>query len=158
MIISSILSIRYNIPCRDSCILNLALNPLIKSSISSSGGDPTTAFHIPQDFSTRFEYPQFEPLIEKYICCPQFFFLNVLTESVTTYQPHFQCHDDPNDHDPPCTQSLGRFINSFEPRMQNTTNMKQKFIPKKHLIYQPFRNWLARFLQRVGIIEILNQH
>ncbi|MBW0479030.1 hypothetical protein O181_018745 [Austropuccinia psidii MF-1] len=158
MIISAILSLMYNIPCRDSHILNLALNPMIKSIISRSGGHPTPAFHIPQYCSTRFEYPQLEPLIEKYICCPQCFFLNGLTESVTTYQPHCQFHDDPNDHDSPFTQSLGRFINSFEPRMQKKTNMKQKFIATKHLIYQPFKNWLARFLQRVGVIEILHQH
>ncbi|MBW0471866.1 hypothetical protein O181_011581 [Austropuccinia psidii MF-1] len=36
--------------------------------------------------------------------------------------------------------------------------MKQKFIPTKHFIYQPFKNWLARFLQRAGIVEILHQH
>ncbi|MBW0576913.1 hypothetical protein O181_116628 [Austropuccinia psidii MF-1] len=36
--------------------------------------------------------------------------------------------------------------------------MKQKFIPTKHFIYQPFKNWLARFLQRAGIMEILHQH
>ncbi|MBW0494127.1 hypothetical protein O181_033842 [Austropuccinia psidii MF-1] len=158
MIISAILSLRYNIPCRDSHILNLALNPLIKSSISSSGGHPTPAFHIPQDFRTRFGYLQLEPPIENYICCSQCFFLNGLTESVTTYQPHCQRHDDPNDHDPPYTQLLGRFINSFECRTQNTTNMKQKFISTKHLIYQPLKNWLSRFLQSVGILEILNQH
>ncbi|MBW0580493.1 hypothetical protein O181_120208 [Austropuccinia psidii MF-1] len=40
MIISTILSLRYNIPCSASCILNPALNLLIKSSISSSGGPP----------------------------------------------------------------------------------------------------------------------
>ncbi|MBW0554691.1 hypothetical protein O181_094406 [Austropuccinia psidii MF-1] len=40
MIISTILSLRYNIPRRDSHILNPALNLLIKSSISISGGPP----------------------------------------------------------------------------------------------------------------------
>ncbi|MBW0568085.1 hypothetical protein O181_107800 [Austropuccinia psidii MF-1] len=40
MIISAILSLRYNIPCRASHILNPSLNLLIKSSISSSGGPP----------------------------------------------------------------------------------------------------------------------
>ncbi|MBW0584383.1 hypothetical protein O181_124098 [Austropuccinia psidii MF-1] len=40
MIISAILSLRYNIPLRASCILNPALNLLIKSSVSSSGGPP----------------------------------------------------------------------------------------------------------------------
>ncbi|MBW0539640.1 hypothetical protein O181_079355 [Austropuccinia psidii MF-1] len=40
MIISAILSLRYNIPHRASHILNPALNLLIKSSISSSGGPP----------------------------------------------------------------------------------------------------------------------
>ncbi|MBW0493354.1 hypothetical protein O181_033069 [Austropuccinia psidii MF-1] len=40
-IICAILSLRYNIPCRASCILNPALNLLIKSSISSSGGPPS---------------------------------------------------------------------------------------------------------------------
>ncbi|MBW0545741.1 hypothetical protein O181_085456 [Austropuccinia psidii MF-1] len=52
MIISAILSSRYNIPRRASRILNTALNLLIKSSISSFGGPPTPAFHIPQDWST----------------------------------------------------------------------------------------------------------
>ncbi|MBW0492864.1 hypothetical protein O181_032579 [Austropuccinia psidii MF-1] len=47
MIISAILSLRYNIPRRDSHILNSSLNLLIKSSISRSGGLPTPAFHIP---------------------------------------------------------------------------------------------------------------
>ncbi|MBW0476854.1 hypothetical protein O181_016569 [Austropuccinia psidii MF-1] len=56
MIISSILSLRYNIPRRDSHILYPALNLLIKSSISSSGGLLTPAFHIPQDLSTIFEH------------------------------------------------------------------------------------------------------
>ncbi|MBW0591012.1 hypothetical protein O181_130727, partial [Austropuccinia psidii MF-1] len=158
MIISAILSLRYNIPRRASRILNPALNLLIKSRISSSSGPPTPAFHIPQDLSTIFEHIQLEPVIQNYICCPQCFFLNGLTESVTTDQPHCQCHNDPNDHDPPCTQSLGKFIYSFEPHTQNTTNMKQKFIPTKHFIYQPFKNWLARFLQRAGIMEILHQH
>ncbi|MBW0540061.1 hypothetical protein O181_079776 [Austropuccinia psidii MF-1] len=48
MIISIILSLRYNIPHRDSHILNPALNLLIKSSISSSGGHSTPEFHIPK--------------------------------------------------------------------------------------------------------------
>ncbi|MBW0588802.1 hypothetical protein O181_128517 [Austropuccinia psidii MF-1] len=54
MIICAILSLRYNIPHRDSHILNPTLNLLIKSSISRSGGHPTPAFHIPQDLSTIF--------------------------------------------------------------------------------------------------------
>ncbi|MBW0593305.1 hypothetical protein O181_133020 [Austropuccinia psidii MF-1] len=58
MIISAILSLRYNIPRRASPILNPALNILIKSSISSSSGPPTPAFHIPQDLSTIFEHLQ----------------------------------------------------------------------------------------------------
>ncbi|MBW0501073.1 hypothetical protein O181_040788 [Austropuccinia psidii MF-1] len=158
MIISSILSLRYNIPCRASHKLNPSLHLLIKSSISSSGGHPTPAFHIPKDLSTIFEHLQLEPLIQNYICCPQYFFLNGFTESVTTDQPHCQRHNDPNDHDPPCTQSLEKFINSFETHTENTTNMKQRFIPTKYFIYQPFKNWLARFLQQAGIREILYQH
>ncbi|MBW0491742.1 hypothetical protein O181_031457 [Austropuccinia psidii MF-1] len=113
MIISAILSFRYNIPPRASQIHNSPLNLLIKSSISSSGGHPTPAFHIPQDLSTIFEHFQLEPVIQNYICFPQCFFLNGLTESVTTDQPHCQRHNDSNDHDPPCTQSLGKFIYSF---------------------------------------------
>ncbi|MBW0568910.1 hypothetical protein O181_108625 [Austropuccinia psidii MF-1] len=101
MIISAILSLRYNIPRRASHILNPALNLLIKSSISSCGGAPTPAFHIPQDLSTIFEHLQLEPVFQNYICCPQCFSLNGLTESVTNDQPHCQCHNDPNDHDPP---------------------------------------------------------
>ncbi|MBW0557843.1 hypothetical protein O181_097558 [Austropuccinia psidii MF-1] len=126
-IISAILSLSYNIPRRASQILNTALNMLIRSSIPRSGGPPTSAFHIPQDISTIFEHLQLEPVIQKYICCPQCFFLNGLTESVTTDQTHCQHHNDPNDHDPPCTQSLGKFIYTFESRTQITTNMKQKF-------------------------------
>ncbi|MBW0559707.1 hypothetical protein O181_099422 [Austropuccinia psidii MF-1] len=137
MIISAILSLRYNIPHRWS---------------------PTPEFHIPQDLSTIFEDLQLEPVIQNYICFPQCFFFNGLTESVTTDQPHCQCHNDPNDHDPPCTQSLGKLNYSFETRTQNTTNMKQEFISTKNFIYQPFKNWLAIFLQRAGIMEILNQH
>ncbi|MBW0478457.1 hypothetical protein O181_018172 [Austropuccinia psidii MF-1] len=125
MIISAIISLRYNIPRRASRILKPALNLLIKSSISSSCGPPTPAFHIPQDLSTIFKYLQLEPVIQNYICCPQCFFLNGLTESVTTYQPHCQCHNDPNDHDPHCIQSLGKFINSFEHCTQNTTKIKK---------------------------------
>ncbi|MBW0519709.1 hypothetical protein O181_059424 [Austropuccinia psidii MF-1] len=60
MIISSILSLRYDIPLRASCILNPSLNLLIKSSITSSGGPPTPAFHIPQDLTTIFEPLQLE--------------------------------------------------------------------------------------------------
>ncbi|MBW0583001.1 hypothetical protein O181_122716 [Austropuccinia psidii MF-1] len=101
MIISAILSLRYNIPRRASCILNPALNLLIKSSISSCGGPPTPAFHIAQDLSTIFKHLQLEPVIQNYICCPQCFSLNGLTESVTTEQPHCQRHNDPKDHDPP---------------------------------------------------------
>ncbi|MBW0488940.1 hypothetical protein O181_028655 [Austropuccinia psidii MF-1] len=36
--------------------------------------------------------------------------------------------------------------------------MKQNFIPTKDFIYQPFKNWLARFLQRAGIVEIWHKH
>ncbi|MBW0474097.1 hypothetical protein O181_013812 [Austropuccinia psidii MF-1] len=158
MIISAILSLRDNITHRASCILNPTLNLLIKSSISSSGGHPTPEFHITQDLSKISEHLQSEPLIENYICCPQCFFLNGLTESVITDQPHFQCHNEPNAHDPPFSQSLVKFINSFEPHTQSTTNMKQKALPKKHFIYQPFKNWLARFLQQARIVEILHQH
>ncbi|MBW0494503.1 hypothetical protein O181_034218 [Austropuccinia psidii MF-1] len=113
MILSAILSLRYNIDCRASRILNHTLNLLINSSISSSGGPPTPAFHIPQDFSTIFQNLPLEPVIQNYICCPQCFFLNGLTESLTTDQPHCQFHNDPNDHAPPCIQSLGKFMNSF---------------------------------------------
>ncbi|MBW0578924.1 hypothetical protein O181_118639 [Austropuccinia psidii MF-1] len=123
MIISAILSLRYSIPRRASPIINPALNLLIKSSISSSSGPPTPAFHIPQDLSTIFEHLQLEPVIQNYICCPQCFFLNGLTESVTTDQPHCQGHNYPNDHDPPCTQSLGKFFYSFEPHTHNKTNI-----------------------------------
>ncbi|MBW0480236.1 hypothetical protein O181_019951 [Austropuccinia psidii MF-1] len=97
-------------------------------------------------------------LIQNYICCPQCFFLNGLNESITTDQPNFQHHNDLNDHDPPCTQSVGKLINSFEPHTQNTTNMKQNIIPTKHFIYQQFKNWLAKFLQVAGMMEILHQH
>ncbi|MBW0479834.1 hypothetical protein O181_019549 [Austropuccinia psidii MF-1] len=138
IIISAILSLIYNIPHRASCILNPSLNLLIKYSISSSGGHPTPAFHIPQDLSTIFEHLQLEPVIQNYIGCPQCFFINGLTESVKTDQPHCQCHNDTNDNDPPCTQSLGKLINSFEPRTQKKTNMKQNVIPTKHSIYQPY--------------------
>ncbi|MBW0475479.1 hypothetical protein O181_015194 [Austropuccinia psidii MF-1] len=158
MIICTILSLRYNIPHRDSRILNQALNLIIKSSISSSGGHPTPAFYIPQDLSTIVEQLQLDPVIQNYICCPQCFFLNGLAESVTTDQPHCQRHNDTNDHGPTCTQSLGKLIYSFEPQTQNTANMKQIFIPTKHFIYQPFKNWLTRFLQQAGIMEILHQH
>ncbi|MBW0485497.1 hypothetical protein O181_025212 [Austropuccinia psidii MF-1] len=113
VIISAILSLRYNIPHRASRILHLSLNLLSNSSISSSGGHPTPAFHIPKDLSTIFEQLQLNPVIQNYICFPQCFFLNGLTESVTTVQPHFQCHNGPNNHNPPCTQSLGKFIYSF---------------------------------------------
>ncbi|MBW0537059.1 hypothetical protein O181_076774 [Austropuccinia psidii MF-1] len=44
MIISAILSLRYNIPFWASCILNPSLNLLIKSSISSSGVHPLLHF------------------------------------------------------------------------------------------------------------------
>ncbi|MBW0464506.1 hypothetical protein O181_004221 [Austropuccinia psidii MF-1] len=131
---------------------------LIKSSISSSGDHPTPAFHIPQDLITIFEHLQLESVIHNYIFCPQCFFLNGLTESVTTDQTHYQNHNYPNDHDPPCTKSFGEFINSFEPQTQNTTNIKTKYFQTKNLIYQPFKNWLARFLQWAGIMEILHQH
>ncbi|MBW0501928.1 hypothetical protein O181_041643 [Austropuccinia psidii MF-1] len=93
MTISAILSLRHNIPPRDSHILNPSLNLLIKSSISSSGCHPTPAFHIPHDLSTISEHLQLDPLIENYICCPQCSFLNGLTESVTTDQPHCQHHN-----------------------------------------------------------------
>ncbi|MBW0542831.1 hypothetical protein O181_082546 [Austropuccinia psidii MF-1] len=149
MIISAILSLRYNIPHRDSCILNPSLNLLIKSSSSSSGGNPTTAFHIPQDLSTIFGHLQLKPVIQSYICCPQCFFLNGLTESFTTDQLHCQCHSDPNDHDPPCTQSLGKFINSFEPQTKNTTKIKKylsqqksSFINHLKIGFPYFSRWL----------------
>ncbi|MBW0546689.1 hypothetical protein O181_086404 [Austropuccinia psidii MF-1] len=100
MIVSAILSLRYNIPRRASFICNPVLNLLIKSSISCSGGHPTPAFYIPQDLSTIFEHLQLEPLIQNYICCPQCFFLNGLTESVTTEEPHCQRNNEPNDHHP----------------------------------------------------------
>ncbi|MBW0508595.1 hypothetical protein O181_048310 [Austropuccinia psidii MF-1] len=131
MIISGILSSGYNIPHRASQILNPALNQLIKFSIASSGGHPTPAFHIPQVLSTIFQHLQLEALIQNYICSPQCFFLNGLPESVTTDQPHCQHHNEPNDHDSPCTQSLGKFINSSEPRTQNTTNIKKNYPKKK---------------------------
>ncbi|MBW0496634.1 hypothetical protein O181_036349 [Austropuccinia psidii MF-1] len=109
MIISAILSLRYNMPHRAPHILNPTLNLVIKSSISSSGGHTTPPFYIPQDLSTIFEHLQLEPVIQNYICCPQGFFLNSLIEYVTTDQPHCQHHNEPNDHDPPCTQLLGKF-------------------------------------------------
>ncbi|MBW0506140.1 hypothetical protein O181_045855 [Austropuccinia psidii MF-1] len=131
---------------------------MIISAILSLRWSPTPAFHIPQDLSTIFKHLQLEPVIQNYIFCPQCFLFNGLTESVTTEQPHCQGHNLPKDHDPPCTQSLGKFIYSFEPRTQNTTNMKQNLIPKKHFIYQQFKNWLATLLQKAGIMEILHQH
>ncbi|MBW0501851.1 hypothetical protein O181_041566 [Austropuccinia psidii MF-1] len=105
-----------------------------------------------------FEHLQLEPVIKNYKCCPQCSFPNGLTESVTTDQPHCQHHDDPNDHDLPCKQSLGKSMSLFEPHTQNTTKMKERFPPKKHFIYQPFKNLLSRFLQWAGIMEILHQH
>ncbi|MBW0550374.1 hypothetical protein O181_090089 [Austropuccinia psidii MF-1] len=158
MNISAILSLMYNIPLRASHICNPTLNLLIKSSISSSGGPPTPAFIIPQYLSTIFENLQLEPVIQNYMCCHQFFFLNGLTEYATTDQPHCQRQNDQNDNDPPCIQSLGKFMNSFEPHTQNTTNTKQKFIPTKNFIYKPFKNWRPRSLQWARIVEILHQH
>ncbi|MBW0469056.1 hypothetical protein O181_008771 [Austropuccinia psidii MF-1] len=70
MIISTILSLSYNIHCRASRILTPTLNLLIKSSISISGSHSTPAFHIRQDLSTIFGHLQLEPLTESYICCP----------------------------------------------------------------------------------------
>ncbi|MBW0503534.1 hypothetical protein O181_043249 [Austropuccinia psidii MF-1] len=143
--IFSILSLRYNIPRRASHILNPSLNLLIKSSFSSSGFPPTPALHIPQDFSTIFEHLQLEPVIQSFICCPQCFFLNGLTEPVTTDQPHCPSHNYPNDHDPPCTQSSGKFINSFEPRTQNTTNMKQKLSQQNISVINRSKNGFPDF-------------
>ncbi|MBW0485478.1 hypothetical protein O181_025193 [Austropuccinia psidii MF-1] len=91
MIISAILSLRYNIPCRASHILNPALNLLIKSSTSSSGDPPL--------LHTIFEHLQLDPVVQNYRRYPQCFFLDGFTESVTTNQAHCQCHNDPNDHD-----------------------------------------------------------
>ncbi|MBW0498338.1 hypothetical protein O181_038053 [Austropuccinia psidii MF-1] len=155
MIISAIPYLRYYISCRASPILTPSLNLLIKSSISCSGDHFTPAFHIPQYLSTIFGHLQLDPVIENYICCPQCFFLNGLTESVRADQPHCQCHNDPNEHDPPCTQLLGKFVHLVEPPTQNITNIKQKTKP---FIYQPFKNWISRFLQKAGIMEILNHH
>ncbi|MBW0564675.1 hypothetical protein O181_104390 [Austropuccinia psidii MF-1] len=101
MIISAISSFSYNISRRASHILTPSLNLLIKSSISCSGGHSTLTFQLPHNLSTIFEHPQFEPLSENYICCPQCFFLNGLNESVTTDQLHFKCYNEPNEHDPP---------------------------------------------------------
>ncbi|MBW0487426.1 hypothetical protein O181_027141 [Austropuccinia psidii MF-1] len=56
MRIFAILSLRYNMQCRDSRILTPALNLLIKSSISISGDHSTLAFYVPQDLSTIFEH------------------------------------------------------------------------------------------------------
>ncbi|MBW0483306.1 hypothetical protein O181_023021 [Austropuccinia psidii MF-1] len=131
IIISAILSLRYNIPHRASRILTPSLNLLINSSISSSDDHSTPAFHISQDLSTIFEHLQLQRLIESYICCPQGFFLNGLTYSVTIDQPHCQCHNEPNDHDPPCTQSLGKLINLAEPRTPSTTNSKKNQYQQK---------------------------
>ncbi|MBW0465222.1 hypothetical protein O181_004937 [Austropuccinia psidii MF-1] len=130
MIISAILFLRYNIHRRASHILTPALNLLIKSSISCSGGHSTPAFHIPQDLSTIFGHLQLDLLIENYICCPQCFFLNGLTESVTTDEPY--CHLNP------------------KPKTQPISN--------KHFLYQQLEIWLSRFLQWAGIMEILHQH
>ncbi|MBW0472166.1 hypothetical protein O181_011881 [Austropuccinia psidii MF-1] len=138
--------------------LKMIISAILSLSISCSGCHSTPTFHIPQDLSTIFEHLQLEPLIENHICCPQCFFLNGLTKSFTTDQPHFQCHNIPNAHDPPCTQLLAKFIHLVKPRSQNTTNIKQKFIPTKHFIHQPFKNWFPRYLQRAGIMEILHQH
>ncbi|MBW0524011.1 hypothetical protein O181_063726 [Austropuccinia psidii MF-1] len=158
MIISAIISSRYNIPHRDSHILTPSMRLLIKSSISISGGDFTPTFYILQDLSTIFEKIILEPLIENFICCPQHFFLNGLTESVTTDQAHCQTHNEPNYHDPPCTQSLGKLINLVEPCTQTTTNIKKRLIPTKNFIYQPLENWISSFLQRAGIMETLHQN
>ncbi|MBW0509832.1 hypothetical protein O181_049547 [Austropuccinia psidii MF-1] len=122
------------------------------------GGHSTPAFHIPQDLSTISEHIQLEPLIQNYIFCPQCFFLNGLNESVTTDQPHCQRYNEPNKPDLPFTQSLGKFIHLVEHQTQNTTKIKEKFIPTKDFIYQPLKNLLSRFLQRAGIMEILHQH
>ncbi|MBW0551490.1 hypothetical protein O181_091205 [Austropuccinia psidii MF-1] len=130
-IISSILSLGYNIPHRASGILTPTLNLHIKSSNSSSGGNLTPTFQIPQDLSTISQHLQLEPLIEKYVCFPQCFFLNGLTESVTTDPSHCQCHNEPKNDDSPCTQSLGKLINLFGPHTQSTTNVKKNFILKK---------------------------
>ncbi|MBW0518094.1 hypothetical protein O181_057809 [Austropuccinia psidii MF-1] len=81
-----------------------------------------------------------------------------MTESVTPDQPHCQRHNEPNDHDPSCTQSLVKLIHLVELRTQNTTNIEENFIQTKHFIYQPFKNWLPRFFQWAGIMEILKQH
>ncbi|MBW0507513.1 hypothetical protein O181_047228 [Austropuccinia psidii MF-1] len=88
---------------------------------------PTPAFHIPPDLSTIFEHLQMEPVIQNYICCTECFFLNFPSESVTTDQPHCQCHNEPNDYGPPCTQSLGKSIDSFEQCTQNTTKIKKGY-------------------------------
>ncbi|MBW0532775.1 hypothetical protein O181_072490 [Austropuccinia psidii MF-1] len=158
IIISAILFSRYNIPHRDSHILTPTIRLLIKSSISSSGGHFNPTFYIPQYLSTIFEQIQLEPLIENVMCCPDCFFLNGLTESVKKDQAHFQTHNEPNYHDPPCTQSLGQFINLVEPCTQTTTKIKRRLIPTKHFIYQPLENWISSFLQRAGIMETLHQN
>ncbi|MBW0466034.1 hypothetical protein O181_005749 [Austropuccinia psidii MF-1] len=157
MIIFAILSLRYNIPCRASRILNPALNLLIMSSISSSGGHPTPAFHMPQDLSTMFKHLQFESVIQNYICCAQCFFVNGLTESVTTDQPHCQHHNEPNDHNPPCTQSLGKFINLFEPHTQNTTNIKKNY-PNKTFYSSIIQKLTFQISPEGWIHENLHQH
>ncbi|MBW0472298.1 hypothetical protein O181_012013 [Austropuccinia psidii MF-1] len=96
IIISAILSLRYNISRSASLVLPPAVNLFIKSSLSCSGSHSIPTFDIPQDLSTTIEHLQLERLIESCICCPKCFFLNGLTESVTNDQPHCQFHNEPN--------------------------------------------------------------
>ncbi|MBW0509907.1 hypothetical protein O181_049622 [Austropuccinia psidii MF-1] len=157
MIISAILSLRYNIPCRASPIFNPALNLLIKSSISSSGGHPllnSIYLKISVPYLDISNWSQLFKTI--YVFLNVSFLISLLNLSQLTNPTvntlMTQMIMIPLAHNHLANSSV--HLNPT-PKAQPTS---KKIIPTKHFLYQPFKNWPARFLQLAGIMEILHQH
>ncbi|MBW0511518.1 hypothetical protein O181_051233 [Austropuccinia psidii MF-1] len=71
MAISALISVNHNLPQTASHILHPALNLLIQSSVSHSGGIFDPKINIPKDISTIFKNLGLEPTLEAYVSFPQ---------------------------------------------------------------------------------------
>lgn len=131
--------------------LNLQNETVCRELLQEGTGAPPIPNQIPLHITTIFNRLHLEPILEIYVCCPECFYLVALEKDVTQADVTCLRHLRPFDLEPACTSPLV-LQKSYK------SGPKETFTAIKPFIYQPFHNWLARFLNLEGIEEALTQH
>jgi hypothetical protein len=159
MILSAVLYLMHHISKDAVRILTGSLNIINKALLKEVSATPYNLQEVPSTIETICHQLNLNPTLETYISCPTCFYLAGHLEDATNKDITCQRHCEPHNIGPPCQGTLLK-----EPHVSSNSNHKQKekqeskLTPKRAFVYQPIKSWLARFLNRPGVEDLLIEH